>query len=163
MYMGNELVLVCGKAAIKPLDDTSYRWEGPVNQGCTLKFRRAYALEELSPGNGIKDCVYQIHGRKFTDLSFLHGDTLEKYPDNYQIRKHEDGTKFLFSYTSIPTFDLEDRLWDGVAHTAVYCDDEGFNLLHSRHGASISKIEIYIGLIRSIPVFDEWLKLLRVK
>lgn len=163
MYMGNKLALVRGKVAIKLLDDTSYRWMGPVNQDCTLKFRQAYALEELGSGNGIKDCVYRIHGREFTDLSFLYGDTLEKYPDNYQIRKHEDGTKFLFAYTSIPTFDFEDRLWDGVAHTAVYCDDEGVNLLHSRHGTLISKIEIYIGLTRSISIFDEWLKLLRAK
>lgn len=161
--MEEELALVRGNVEVKPVEDAGYRWPGPVSQDCMLKFRKAYVLEGRDSGNGIKNCVYRIHGRELTDLSFLYGDTLANYPDNYEIRMHADGTKFLFSYTSIPTFDFGDRLWSGVAHTAVYCDEEGVNLLHSLHGARIPRIEIYIGLTRSIPAFDAWLKLLRAE
>ena len=118
----DDLVLLHGNARMRQMDDTSYRWAGPAKQDCTLLFKKAYVLEGLDLGNSINDCVYRIHGRELIDLSFLHGDTLEEYPNNYQIRKHKDGTKFLFIYTSIPTFDFEDRLWDSVAHTAVYRD-----------------------------------------
>ena len=139
----------------------TYSWYGPVSMDRELKFREAYEIERNDWNNGIQGCIYQVKGQEFTDLSFVKGKTLAEYPDDYEIREHMDGTKFLFSYSSIPTFDYTDRLWASTSYIAIYEIENEVVLLSCRHGAKIPRIEIYIGLEKSVPSFDRWLYVLK--
>ena len=156
-----DIEIFSGKVILKELSDPVYRWPDGDSDDCNLVFKKAYIIEHTDWDAGIVECSYRVHDRKFLDLSCMRGDTLHDFPDGYEIRKHEDGTRFLFSYVGIPTFDFEDREWDSVSHIAVYCDEGGINLIHCRHGYKISRISVYIGLIKSVPSFTEWLKILR--
>lgn len=155
-----DIVILSGEATVTSLSKPSYQWAGRINEDRELIFKHAYKIERRSWDRGIENCFYRVHNREFKDLSCMSGDTLQKFPDDYEIREHADGTKFMFSYGSIPTFDSADREWDSMCHTAVYCDDYGINMIRCRHGYKIPHIEIYLGLIKSIPGFSAWLKLL---
>ena len=160
-YMNDNAVKVFSdKVSLKELQDTKFQWRGNYKEDRELIFEQAFCIERIDWNEGIKDCEYTVHKRRFTDLSFLAGRTIEKYPDDYEIRVHKDRTKFLFSYVSIPTFDSGDRVWDSMHHSAVYCDDEDIILIDCCHGYAIPRIKIYIGLKRSVPALTEWLKLL---
>ena len=93
-------------------------------------------------------------------ITFLEGDVIRELADDMDIRLHEDGTRFVFSYTDIPTFDSGDREWDSMAHIALYRDEKGVNLLHCRHGYRIPQIEVCLGLTNTVPEVTEWLELL---
>ena len=155
------VIVLQGNVQLNAKPNTTYSWFGPVSMDRELKFREAYEIERNDWNNGIQGCIYQVKGREFTDLSFVKGKTLEEYPDDYEIREHMDGTKFLFSYSSIPTFDYADRLWDSTSHIAVYEMGNEVVLLSCRHGAKIPRIKIYVGLEKSIPSFDRWLSVLK--
>lgn len=151
------VIVLQGNVQLNAKPNNTYSWFGPVSMDRELKFREAYEIERNDWNNGIQGCIYQVKGREFTDLSFVKGKTLAEYPDDYEIREHMDGTKFLFSYSSIPTFDYADRLWDSTSYTAIYEIENEVVLLSCRHGAKIPRIEIYIGLEKSVPNFSKWL------
>lgn len=155
------VIVLQGNVQLNAVPNTTYSWYGPVSMDRELKFREAYEIERNDWNNGIQGCIYQVQGREFTDLSFTKGNTLAEFPDDYEIREHVDGTKFLFSHSSIPTFDYADRLWDSIRHIAVYEIENEVVLLSCRHGAKIPRIEIYVGLEKSIPSFDRWLSVLK--
>lgn len=157
----NDIAIISGEAAVKTLERATFQCPGARGRDGSLEFEKAYKLERVDTGNGIYNCVYRICGREFKDLSFAEGATLQKYPGRCEVRVHDDGTKFLFFYESIPTFDFSDRIWSGVAHTVAYCEDGKIILLHCAHGARISSIEVYLGLTKSVPAFDERLEALR--
>lgn len=140
------------------MEDTVFHWKDPTGQGFTLTFKEAFDLKHAEIGEDISGCPFRIHERTFTGLSFLRGDTLAAYGGSHQLRKHADGTLFLFSYASTPTFDFSDRLWSGVSHTVIYRDKQGVTLLHCHHGAYAANIEVYLGLAEANPSFDPWLK-----
>lgn len=160
MNFWHEVVIVRGNAKLKPDKNTHLRFRAPDGQWVELAFRKSFVLESLGVGETLQNCTYRIHRREFTDLSFVHGETGEKWPRNFEIRKHKDGTKFLFAYESTPTFDFEDRLWSGMVHTAVYRDKRGINLISCHHGTYVSEIHIYLGLKNLMPEDASWLKAL---
>ena len=156
----NVVKVFSDKVSIKKMENTKFQWRGEYGDDLELIFEQAFCISPIDRNKGINDCIFTIHDRRFTDLSFLNGKTINEYPDDYEIREHDDGTKFLFSFVDIPTFDSEDRVWDSMDHLAVYCDDTDIVLIQCKHGYEIPRINIYIGLKRSVPVFTEWLKLM---
>lgn len=48
----------------------------------------------------------------------------QEYLENKEIRKYVDGTPFMFSYESIPTFDSGNRERDSACHLVVYADED---------------------------------------
>ena len=155
------VMVLQGDVELETLSNTTYPWYDPDSREREIQFREGYSIERIHWDEGIQDCVYQINGRIFTDLSFAKGETLAEYPDHYEIRRHADGTKFLFFYSSIPTFDEGDWLWDHISHLVVYYDGNEVILISCRHGAKIPRIKVYIGLEKSNSNFDRWLTLLK--
>lgn len=163
MFGKKKVEILRGNVRLSKLEKTTYRWSGPISEDNQLYFKSAYILEPLNAEKGIEDCVFRVRGRKFTDLSFLEGETLSEVSEDDQIRKHKDGTLFWFSYATIPTFDSCDRIWHSVSHTVVYSDRAGYHMIHCSHGYKVPRIEVYIGLIKSAsaPLFTkliEWLE-----
>lgn len=152
------VLIVQGDEVICTPKAGTFRWTGPYNADCELRFKRAFVLDRKNWNVGISECVYRVRNREFKDLSFAKGTTLRTFPDGSQLRVHEDGTKFLFEGSSSPTFDLEDRLWSGVSKTVAYQDGGGVHLIHCMHGYQIPRIFIFLELEKSIPSFDEWMK-----
>ncbi len=105
-----DVVILSGNAIVKSLPTTTYQWSGPIDNDRELRFKRAYEICGKDWTEGIENCVYSIHGRKFQNLSCMEGETLQKIQDDndfhYEVREHADGTKFVFSCGSIPTFDF---------------------------------------------------------
>lgn len=155
-----DVIITTGAVELKSLEDTKYLWYGTPAEDRELQFQKAYMIERTNWNEGIRNCDYRVHEREFTDLSFANGTTIQKSPEGYEIREHEDGTRFLYRLSYIPTFDSDDRDWDGYSRTVVYRDSEGVNIIHCRHGYLIPRIECYTGLMKSTPAFDECLKLL---
>ena len=162
-YESEDVVLPLGQnIALKSIEKTTYT-DFTMSDGQTveLTFDRAYEIEHINWDYGIRDCTYLIHGREFKDLSFCRGETVEEIDDNdsmgHSLRIYPDGKKFIFAFKEIPTFDSGDRVWDSVRHVAIYCDDEGVNLIHCQHGYQIPRIKIYIGLNKIAPEFSKWL------
>lgn len=153
-----DILIMSGNAMVNALSEPVYQWAGRLDEDRELVFSKAYEIAPTHYGEGISDVVFRVHSREFKDLSFLYGETLQEYPNHNEIRRHADGTKFYFSYESIPTFDSGDREWDSMSHIAVYADDEGINMIHCRHGYAIPRIKVYIGLKKSIPAFNLWLE-----
>ena len=160
MVENKDIEILSGDARINNLSDCSYKWPGQPGEYCKLIFEEAYEIEPIRLGAGLSDLTFRVHGREFKDLSFLKGKILQEYLGDYDIRRHPDGTIFLFSYEEIPTFDSGDREWDSMRHIAVYADESGINMLHCTHGYLLPRIQVYIGLWKSSPTFTEWLKLL---
>lgn len=155
------VMVLQGDVELEALSNTACPWYDPDSREREIQFREGYMIERISWEKGIQDCIYQVKGRTFTDLSFTKGETLAEYPGNDEIRRHADGTKFWFSYSSIPTFDEGDWLWDHIHHLAVYWDGDEVVLISCRHGAKIPRIKIYVGLEKSHAAFDRWLALLK--
>lgn len=161
MSVKQPVIVSQGNVQLESLVSTAYPWYDPDSKEREIQFHEAYVIERNDWDKGIQGCVYQINGREFTDLSFAKGKTLAEYPDRYEIRQHMDGTKFLFYYSSIPTFDDADWLWDHIGHLVVYYDGNEVVLISCRHGAKIPRIKVYIGLEKSNSNFDRWLTLLK--
>lgn len=153
--------VIQGDVERKALKDTAHPWYDSDTKEREIKFREAYIIERNDWDKGIVDCIYQIKGRTFTDLSFARGETLARYPDLWELRQHMDGTKFLFNYSRIPTFDESDWIWDNTSYLVVYWDGDEAVLISCRHGVKIPRIKIYIGLEKSNPNFDRWLAILK--
>ena len=158
MNSSKDVVIVNGKGIVSVIRKPVYRWSGRISEDRELVFKRAYEIAPPRVGEGISDLVFQVHDREFEDLSFLKGETLQEFSDGYEIRRHADGTKFLFSYSSVPTFDSGDREWDSISHIVVYADDAGINMIHCRHGYAIPRIKVYVGLMKTVPAFTTWLE-----
>lgn len=119
MSDNREIVIISGNVKVKEIENPVFEWAGRVNDDRKLVFKSAYEIAPPHLAEGISNLTFRVHDREFKDLSFLVGETLQEYPDHYEIRKHQDGTKFVFSYSSIPTFDSGDREWDSICHIAV--------------------------------------------
>ena len=156
--MTEDVVIIQGNVIVKEISKPIFEWSGKADDDRELVFNRAYEIAPPYLGEGISNMVFRVHNREFKDLSFLNGETLQEYPHHNEIRKHADGTKFMFSYNNIPTFDSGDREWDSAVHITVYADESGINLIHCRHGYKVPRIKVYIGLQKSIPAFTEWLE-----
>jgi len=159
----NDIVILSGNVGVKNLLMTTYRWSGRIDGDRELEFKKAYEIYAKDWDEGIVNCIYSIHGRKFQNLSCMEGNTLQEIQDDddhYEVREHADGTKFVFSWGSIPTFDFGDREWDSMYKAAIYADAEGIHMISCSHGYRIPRIKVYIGLVRSFPALAELLSCL---
>lgn len=152
--------LISGNVTVDHIKPPSYQWAGRLDEDRELLFEQAYQIERADWDKGIEDCVYRIHDRTFCDLSGLSGETIHKTEDGFELRRHSDGTVFLFSCIDIPTFDAGDREWDSMSHLAVYRDEQGINMIHCTHGYKIPRIGVYISLLKGIPAFLKWIEIL---
>lgn len=154
-----EVAILRGNAVLEEQADPSRQWMGAPDED-PLTFRHAYRIEKRDFEEGIHNCTYRVLDRAFTDLSYLEGDTLRRFEgaEHCELRKRADGTRFLYFFHDIPTFDSSDRDWDSCCQTAVYRRGEEICMIDCRHGYQIPRILVYIGLTESTPAFDEWLK-----
>lgn len=145
------------------VEDNIYTWTEPTfGKGVTLEFSKAYVIGRKDWGEGIQDCVWQLNGRTFCDMSCLKGKLIKKFPSkrsdySYQLRHYSDEKKFLFYSEEIPTFDSDDREWDSMKYRALYCDDYGVNLIHCHEGYKLPRINICVGLKKASAEFFRWL------
>ena len=159
-----KISLLKGEAKITRLKDTVYKHNTLKDESRELNFADAYTIEPKVWGDGLRDCSYQINGNKFTDLSCLRGTVIKKMGKEHDGKQNlmmlECGLKAVLQQREIPTFDMDDREWDGNAYTLFYRDKKGVNLIYCRCGYKIPRIYVYIGLQKSTPDIDEQLKLL---
>ena len=166
----NDVVLVKKNATLSRLKNNIFKWPSPhryssadKHKKISLEFARAYVIRYRSDyRNGLKNCVYQIHGREFTDLNFAKGEILKTFEDStrkdlFEVRQYPDGKKFIYHFYDIPTFDAEDRDWDGDGDVVVFRDNDGVNLISCRSGYYIPEIEIFVGLQTQDADFEKFL------
>lgn len=140
-----------------------YIWrEADFRIKMTLEFEKIYELEHVDWDYGIKNCVYSVNGRNFKDLNCMRGHVIKKFPMTrddcgYELRKYSDGKKFLFYWEDIPTFDDGDREWDSMKYRAVFCDENGVNVIHCHEGYKLPRIRICIGMKKVSAEFLRWL------
>ena len=161
----SQVTLVRGNAKITRKDNAVFEWRDPEKRRYKLTFAALYELSSATIGEGVRDCAYKVGSRKFTDLSFLKGEMIKEIFSGGAyalslVRRRPDGAKVLSIYEEIPTFDSDDREWDGTAYTCLYRDGREVNLLYCRYGYSIPRIDIYLGLKETAPDFSSWLDLL---
>ncbi|MBQ6480559.1 MAG: hypothetical protein IJI45_05530 [Anaerolineaceae bacterium] len=158
MNNDEEITIIRGDVSLKRLNEPIYEWSGYIHEDLKLVFEKAFEIQMNDRDEGIVDCVFTVNDRTFEDNSWIAGRTIQKFPDDYYIRIHEDGTKFLFTHSVLPTFDYYDRLWASRCQIAVYCDDFGINMIQCFSGYKLGRISIYLNLVKSIPAFTEWLE-----
>lgn len=158
------VTILSGKnVVLDPIEETVFNWMEPnFMTRMTLEFSKAYELRRINWSEGIYDCVWQLNGRTFHDMSCLNGKTIKRfYTDrndySYQLRQYSDGKKFLFYSEEIPTFDEGDREWDSMAYRALFCDDYGVNLIHCHEGYKLPRINICVGLQKASAEILRWL------
>ena len=166
--MNSNVIILNGKASLRMLDESVFMWTVPYPQDGRIYFTEAYRIESsLSDDNGLDKCVYSVMGRKFQDLSFADGKKIQLIETHNDTKcalcEYDDGTKFLYVYERVPIFDSYDAEWGDRKYTSVYADINGVNLIHSYCGYKVGSIEIYLGLTKSVPVLDEYLKYLYVQ
>ena len=141
--------------------ETTFSWPQPEDEDVELKFERLYKIDDdfRTEFNGIENCSWYFHDRIFADLDFLLGDVLKTLYKDYdmvqKIKAYDDGKKFFYQASRIPTFDEFDTEWDNVNEFVIFRDDTGVNLLRSQHGWKIPSILIYTGLKDSPPVLEK--------
>lgn len=158
------VVILSGKnVALNILENNIFQWTEPnFTVKTTLEFSKVYEIEHTDWSEGIRDCVWQLNGRKFHDLSCLKGKTIKKFSSgrsdfSYQLRQYPDGKKFLFYSEEIPTFDEGDREWDSMKYRALFCDEHGVNLVHCHEGYRLARINICVGLKKVGAEMLQWL------
>ena len=160
----SEVKILSGEnVALKISEENIYVWrEADFRIKMTLEFGKIYEIDHVNWDDGIKNCVYDVNGRTFKDLSCLKGKVIKKFPMTrddcgYQLRQYPDGKKFLFYWEDIPTFDDGDREWDSMKYRAVFCDDNGINVIHCHEGYKLPRIYICVGMKKASEEFLRWL------
>ena len=149
--------------ALNVLEEKVFSWTEPnFDVKMVLEFSKVYELERIDWDAGIRDCVWDVNGRTFRDLSCLQGKVIKKFPSgrsdySYQLRQYSDGTKFLFYCEEIPTFDSGDREWDSMKYRVLFCDKYGVNLIHCHAGYKLPRINICTGLKKASAEIIRWL------
>lgn len=148
-----EIRILEGDVDLELLDKAECYW---IERGNVLCFEKAYRINRRNYDTGIHNCTYTVHGRTFTDLSCMKGETVAKIedgelhkssvPDEYEIRTYPDGEKFVYCSNKKPVFDSGDHMWDEWEASAVYADGQGINLIRCSYGYKIPSITIYLGL-----------------
>ena len=157
------ITVLTDKAKVTPTDDLSYNWNAPDKKFVKLEFEKAFEIEPVTWGEGLRDCEYKIFDRQFKDLNFVRGKDLknffeEKFTGYKLILKTFPNSqqKFLYQREDVPTFDSDDREWDGDKDCVIYFDRE-IILLSCRSGYKVPRIKIYIGLKKAPTDFKNWL------
>lgn len=167
--MNSNVIILKGKASLRVLDEAVFIWPVQYPEDGRISFTEAYRIESsLSRNDGLNKCMYSVMGRKFQDLSFTDGETIQKFDVNHEdneceLREYDDGRKFLYFYERVPIFDSYDCEWGDRKYTSIYADINGVNLIHSYCGYKVGSVEVYLGLKESIPALNEYLKYLYVQ
>lgn len=157
-YRKQEPVQILSSGSIlRTIPDTDYFLQLPITGRQKLRFSRAYRMEESILDIGVRQCRYRIHNRFFHDLSCMEGEVLRCFSDGAELRRHRDGTAFLYSRKAIPTGDLWDRVWNTQEQTALFRDQTGIHLIAGRNGYRLSAIEIYLDLKNDDGFFSKLL------
>ena len=157
------IILSGNNVVLDPVEEKTYVWREPnFETKMTLEFSQVYELRHTDWSEGIRNCVWQLNGRTFQDMSCLNGEVIKKFHTkrndySYQLRQYSDGKKFLFYCEEIPTFDSGDREWDSMDYRALFYDDCGINLVHCHEGYKLPRINICVGLKKASPEIMRWL------
>ena len=166
--MENEPIKILGgNIKLDLLEDVSYRWRNIDEKNILLEFAEAFEIKPETWGEGITNCKYQIYDRKFNNLNFSNGDEIKIFAENkfsgYKLslmQRSGGEKKFLYQCENIPTFDSDDREWDGFKKCVIYFD-RGINLIHCRYGYKIPRIKIFLNLQQADNgQFLTWLKII---
>lgn len=165
MIMNSESVVILSgeNVVLDPVDELTFVWREPnFEPNMTFEFSKVYEIRRTDWSEGVRNCVWQLHGRTFQDMSCLKGKVIKKFYTgredySYQLRQYEDGKKFLFYSEEIPTFDSGDREWDSMKYRALFCDDYGVNLIHCHEGYKLPRISICVGLKKASAEVMRWL------
>ncbi|MBR3722247.1 MAG: hypothetical protein IKN12_05715 [Selenomonadaceae bacterium] len=160
--------LVSEEYVVQENPDTVFKWPNIDGSTIKLRFQTACEIKSRSIGEGIREAVFLINGQEFTCRDSMAGDVVEAIFDEdrlgtkriYNVRKLKSGIKALRHYHNIPTFDSDDREWDGDFNISIYKDKQGINLIHTRSGYRIPRVYIFVGLQEWDTEFESWLKYL---
>lgn len=166
-FSEQEVRILKGDVSVESLDQSEFLWSQTEGIRNMLVFEKAIQIRYKNFAQGIRDCTYRVHGRTFTDLNCMKGETVmeiedkEDKDDVYEVRVYPDGGKFIFYGSIKPTFDSGDREWDHYGDMAVYADEHGINLIQCSYGYKIPRINIYIGLKKAGPFLTPILEYLQ--
>ena len=160
--------LINGDCILNENPDTVFEWPNIDGKNIRLSFQTAYEITYRSIGGDVGNAVFRINGRKFTCRDSMSGQIVkdifseDKFGErrSYNICKLKNGVKALRHYHNIPTFDSDDREWDGDFNISLYKDKQGINLIHIRSGYRIPRVYIYVELQNWDIEFASWLKYL---
>ena len=155
------------KVNLRSLEDPTFRFENSSEISdwyIDLDFETAFQIERADWA-GIKDLIFKVNGRKFQDLSFLHGKDIQDFDSKEwdyvnKLCEYDDGKRFFYHYHSIPTFDSDDRDWDGSFSLAMFKDEFGIHLIKARYGYNLPRISIYLTLKNIPDRLKNWLEFL---
>ncbi|MCH5187033.1 MAG: hypothetical protein J1F63_01420 [Oscillospiraceae bacterium] len=114
---------------------------------CELTFKYEKLYNDAWDMRGYK---YILNGREYTDIESFRGRTLKEIAEDILIREDVYGNKVLQCYESVPTFDSEDREWDGAVSEFLMFDGKDVNLVTSRYGYKIPSFKVY-GALTAAP------------
>lgn len=144
--------IINGSVRLQAKTESSYLLQEKNGREMRLSFSSAYRIEERDWGTGVDRCDYQVFDRAFRNLSCMNGKTLRRFLGGCELRKHADGTQFLFFQRETPTCDVWDRVWNGVEQLCFYQDKHGIHLIVCKHGYRIAGIDIYLHLEKHISM-----------
>lgn len=160
--------LISGECIVNESSDTLFEWPNIDGEKIKLKFKIAFEIEHNSIDGDVNKAVFWINEQKFTCRDFIAGDSVKDILNEdrlgtrrtYKVCKLKNGIKALRHYHNIPTFDSDDREWDGDFNISLYKDKHGVNLIHIRSGYRIPRVYVFVGLQEWDTEFDSWLKYL---
>ena len=165
---GDKVKILQGDAKIEQNEYTTFYWRDIEGNRLNLNFTQAFKIRNKSWGEGLKNCSYQVREKNFKNLDFVKGKVIkviaeEKFTGYKLILKQfPGGEKFLYQCEDVPTFDSDDRDWDGFKVCILYSDQE-LTAISCRYGYQIPSIDIYLRLKSADERFYQWLDLLKNK
>ncbi len=160
--------LISGDCVLKENFDKVFEWPNIDGEDIKLRFQTAFEITYRSIEGDVGDAVFRVNGQNFTCRDSMSGEIVEDILSEdklgerrtYNICKLKCGIKALRHYHNIPTFDSDDREWDGDFNISLYKDKHGINLIYIRSGYRIPRVYIYVGLEEWDAEFASWLKYL---
>ena len=146
--------IVNGCVRLGKKTENSFLWQKENGKEIRLSFSCAYRIEERDWGAGVDSCDYQVFDRSFRNLSCMNGKMLRRFSDGCELRKHIDGTPFLFFQRETATYDIWDRVWNGIEQLCFYQDKHGIHLIVCKHGYRIAGIDIFLHLERQTAMLS---------
>lgn len=83
---------------------------------------------------------------------------IEKLGDRIAVYEDKYGSRVLYCHSSIPTFDSADREWDSAFDEYIMYDGNAVNLITSREGYKIARLDIYKNLLSVEPKFESYFR-----
>lgn len=87
MLENMEVAVLSEQEEVKNINQASFLWRESYKHDRELVFQRAYEIVHKEFATPLRNCRYQVNERVFIDSSFIKGETVEEYPDDYEIFK----------------------------------------------------------------------------